>query len=124
MPHVVLPSIVKESIDLQTLHVATSLTYVIIQQGSQLGGFPSPMAPRPSSDVALGSLHHVKAPSSSPMEPWSSQPTTTPSTSSAPPISSSLVSHVPLVSPKPPMSSSLVPPASSSCASLQSLGPN
>ncbi len=34
MSHVVLPSIAKESIDLQTLHVDTSLIDVIIQYGS------------------------------------------------------------------------------------------
>ena len=45
MPHVVLLSIINEFIDLHTLHEVASLTNVIIEHGSHLGHFPSPMGP-------------------------------------------------------------------------------
>ncbi len=88
IPRIVLPSIVKEPIDLQTLHVDASLIDVIIQHGSQLGGFPSPITPQPSLDAPLGSSQHAMAPPSSPMAPRSSQHGTTPSLSTMAPWSS------------------------------------
>ncbi len=54
MCYVVVPTIVKEFVDLENFHVVVSMPDVIIQHGSKLGGITLPTTPRSSSYVPLG----------------------------------------------------------------------